>query len=137
MSTRENISNQLKLNKAIAAWILSALQFLVLSCIVSKVVKKRLKLNATLLIVVLFFVACSNSGLSGRYFNQETNSVLIFHDESAVTWKDAQWGTFNGTYKKVKGGYQIDFLGGLAGAFAEKKGNTLIIDNATFVKQKK
>jgi hypothetical protein len=96
-------------------------------------IKERIAI--ILLVGILSFTGCS-SGLSGKYVC-EAGEVLEFQSSTVFSSYSKELGSFSGTYKKTKGGYELSVMGGLVVVFAEKKGKNLVIQDTKYVRQKK
>jgi len=99
---------------------------------------KLISVVIILLIVFSFLtLAGCSSRLSGKYKSEITGNIFEFKGSSIVYFYTFTGEDCAGTYKKAKGGYELNFFGGLALYYAEKKGNSLIINEEKFVKLKK
>jgi len=92
-------------------------------------------------VTICFFISLLLSGCSskpsGKYLNEKDNTTIEFFGESIVALHHQIEGSYTGTYKKVKGGYEISIMGGLMVLHAEMKGKDLIVMGDKYVKQKK
>jgi len=98
-------------------------------------IKDRFKTALILCFISLLFWGC-NSSPSGKYWNEKENTTFEFFGESVVSLFNPEVGSYSGTFKKVKGGYEISIMGGMMVLHAEMKGKDLYVMGEKYVKQK-